>query len=138
MPMVSATDPRQDAPEGEMSMPTWLFWLQLGLSTTLAVLFVVMLVKTRQQSLDIRELQDKIAGIENRSALDRTTAIEDQLRSTSDRLQALERQGAQMAGLSAENNRLRLELKGLEGNLGKSGGALSPDDALAPLPPIKP
>ena len=119
-------------------MPSWLFWLQLGLTTTLAVLFVVMLVKTRQQSADLRGLQDKVAGMENRNALDRTTAIEDQLRSTSERLQALERQGAQVAALSAENNRLRLELRGLEGAMGKPGSVLPGDDPLAPLPPLKP
>ena len=136
--MVSASDRRQDPLDNEISMPSWLFWLQLGLTTTLAVLFVVMLVKTRQQSADIRSLQDKVAGIENRSALDRTTAIEDQLRSTSERLQALERQGAQVASLAAENNRLRLELRGLEGNLSKPGAGLPGDDTLAPLPPLKP
>jgi len=119
-------------------MPAWLFWLQLGLTTTLAVLFVVMLVKTRQQSVNIRDLQDKVVGIENRSALDRTTAIEDQLRSTSERLQALERMSAQMAGLSADNARLRQGLRGLEGNLSKPGAGQPADDSLAPLPPLKP
>jgi len=136
--MVSASDRRQDPIDNEISMPSWLFWLQLGLTTTLAVLFVVMLVKTRQQSADLRGLQDKVAGMENRNALDRTTAIEDQLRSTSERLQALERQGAQVAALSAENNRLRLELRGLEGAMGKPGSALPGDAPLAPLPPLKP
>lgn len=136
--MVSASDPRQDQLDNEIAMPAWLFWLQLGLTTTLAVLFVVMLVKTRQQSVNIRDLQDKVAGIENRSALDRTTAIEDQLRSTSERLQALERMGAQMAGLSADNARLRQELRGLEGSLSKPGAGMSPDDGIAPLPPLKP
>ncbi|MEB3276822.1 MAG: hypothetical protein VKM92_07640 [Cyanobacteriota bacterium] len=136
--MVSATDPRQDQLDNEIAMPSWLFWLQLGLTTTLAVLFVVMLVKTRQQSVNIRDLQDKVAGLENRSALDRTTAIEDQLRSTSERLQSLERLGAQMAGLSADNARLRQELRGLEGSLSKPAAGLPPDDTIAPLPPIKP
>ena len=73
--MVSATDQRREPFDNEMVMPTWLVWLQLGLSTTLAVLFVVMLVKTRQQSVNIRQLQDRVAGIENSRALDRTTAI---------------------------------------------------------------
>jgi hypothetical protein len=136
--MVSASDRRQDPLDPDIAMPTWLFWLQLGLTTTLAVLFVVMLVKTRQQSADIRSLQDKVAGMENRNALDRTTAIEDQLRSTSERLQALERQGAQLAALSAENNRLRLELRAQDNPANKPGAALPGDDVLAPLPPIKP
>lgn len=136
--MVSATDPRPEPLDNEMVMPTWLFWLQLGLSTTLAVLFVVTLVKTRQQSMAIRELQDKVAGIENRSALDRTTAIEDQLRSTSERLQALERISAQVSTLSAENNRLRLELQGADRAGGRATGLPPLDDGLTPPPPVKP
>jgi len=136
--MVSASDPRPEPLDNDIAMPAWLFWLQLGLTTTLAVLFVVMLVKTRQQSVNIRDLQDKVVGIENRSALDRTTAIEDQLRSTSERLQALERMSAQMAGLSADNARLRQGLRGLEGNLSKPGAGQPADDSLAPLPPLKP
>ena len=136
--MVSATDPRPEPLDNEMVMPTWLFWLQLGLSTTLAVLFVVTLVKTRQQSIAIRELQDKVAGMENRNALDRTTAIEDQLRSTSERLQALERQGAQLSGLMAENARLRQATPTPAEERG--GASLSPsgDAGLPPLPPLKP
>lgn len=118
-------------------MPTWLFWLQLGLSTTLAVLFVVMVVKTRQQSASLRQLQDKVAGIENSRALDRTTAIEDQLRTTAERLQSLERQGAQTAGLAAENARLRQEIQAFDSSMGKPGGG-TPADDIAPLPPIKP
>jgi len=138
MPVVSASDPRPEPFEGEIVIPAWLVWLQLGLSTTLAVLFVVMLVKTRQQGVAIQQLQDKIAGIENSRALDRTTAIEDQLRTTAERLQALERMGAQVSGLAAENTRLRQELRGLEGSVSKPSSQLPADDAIAPLPPIKP
>lgn len=136
--MFSASDQRPEPLDNEISMPAWLFWLQLGLSTTLAVLFVVVLVKTRQQSVAIRELQDKVAGIENSRALDRTTAIEDQLRMASERIQALERQGAQVAGLAGENARLKQELRSAEAGLGKSGGSSAFDDGLAPLPPLKP
>jgi replicative DNA helicase len=87
--------------------------------------------------VSIQQLQDKIAGIENSRALDRTTAIEDQLRTTAERLQALERMGAQVSGLAAENTRLRQELRGLEGSVAKPSNPQS-DDAIAPLPPIKP
>jgi len=138
MPMVSASDPRPEPFEGEIVIPAWLVWLQLGLSTTLAVLFVVMLVKTRQQGVAIQQLQDKIAGIENSRALDRTTAIEDQLRTTAERLQALERMGAQVSGLAADNSRLRQELRGLEGAVPKPANQPQADDAIAPLPPIRP
>jgi len=136
--MVSATDPRPEPLDNEMVMPTWLFWLQLGLSTMLAVLFVVTLVKTRQQSLAIRDLQDKIAGIENSRALDRTTAIEDQLRSTSERLQAVERQGAQMAALIAENARLRQAASKAAAERVVPTPPPALDGAVPPPPPIKP
>ena len=135
--MVSASNQRPEPIDAEMAMPTWLFWLQLGLSTTLAVLFVVMVVKPRQQSESIRQLQDKVAGIENSRALDRTTAIEDQLRTTAERLQSLERMGAQTAALAAENARLRLEIRSLNSSPSKAGGS-TPADDIAPLPPIKP
>lgn len=138
MPVASASEPRPEPFEGEIVIPAWLVWLQLGLSTTLAVLFVVMLVKTRQQSVSIQQLQDKIAGIENSRALDRTTAIEDQLRTTAERLQALERMGAQISGLATENSRLRQELQGVEGPAPRPSGQPPVDDAIAPLPPIKP
>jgi hypothetical protein len=138
MPVASASEHRPEPFEGEIVIPAWLVWLQLGLSTTLAVLFVVMLVKTRQQSVSIQQLQDKIAGIENSRALDRTTAIEDQLRTTAERLQALERMGARISGLAAENSRLQQELQGAEGPPIRPQGQPPLDDAIAPLPPIKP
>lgn len=138
MPVASASEHRPEPFEGEIVIPAWLVWLQLGLSTTLAVLFVVMLVKTRQQSVSIQQLQDKIAGIENSRALDRTTAIEDQLRTTAERLQALERMGARISGLATENSRLQQELQGAEGPPIRPPGQPPLDDAIAPLPPIKP
>jgi hypothetical protein len=143
--MVSASDQRPELLDSEMVVPAWLVWLQLGLSTTLAVLFVVMLVRSLQQSATIRQLQDRVAGIENSRALDRTTAIEDQLRTTAERIQVLERQGAQTAALAGENARLRQQLSSAQRGAGKSaatplgdGSGLSGDDAIAPLPPIKP
>ena len=138
MPMVSASNPRPEPFESEIGIPAWLVWLQLGLTTTLAVLFVVTLVKTRQQSLSIQQLQDKVAGLENGRALDRTTAIEDQLRTSAERLQALERMGAQVSGLAAENARLRQEVRGLEGSVGQPSVVPPVDDGIAPPPPVKP
>ena len=136
--MVSASEQRPEPLDNDMLMPAWLFWLQLGLSTTLAVLFVVMLVRTRQQSVNIRQLQEKVAGIENSRALERTSAVEDQLRSTAERLQELERSSARVAGLAAENTRLRQELRSLEGAMPKPGAGADFNEPIAPLPPIKP
>ena len=136
--MLSATDKRPDPLDNEMVMPTWLVWLQLGLSTTLAVLFVVVLVKARQQSVEIRQLEDRVAGFENSRALDRTTALEDQLRTTAERIQVLERQGAAAAALASENVRLRQDLNAAKSAAAKSGGADGLGDNLPPLPPPKP
>ena len=141
----SASDQRPELLDSEMVVPAWLVWLQLGLSTTLAVLFVVMLFKTVQQGATIRQLRDRVAGIENSRALDRTTAIEDQLRTTAERIQVLERQGAQTASLAADNARLRQQLRAAQRGAGKAttttdgaGPGLPGDDGIAPLPPIKP
>ncbi len=141
----SASDQRPELLDSEMVVPAWLVWLQLGLSTTLAVLFVVMLFKTVQQGATIRQLRDRVAGIENSRALDRTTAIEDQLRTTAERIQVLERQGAQAASLAADNARLRQQLRAAQRGAGKAttttdgaGPGLPGDDGIAPLPPIKP
>ena len=143
--MVSASDPRHELLDSEMAVPTWLVWLQLGLSTTLAVLFRVMHVRSVQQSSTIRQLKDRVEGIENSRALDRTTAIEDQLRSTADRIQVLERQAAQSAALAADNARLRQQLSTARRSTAGSGATssgeavgLPGDDGIAPLPPLKP
>jgi hypothetical protein len=138
--MLSATNKRPEPLDNAIILPGWLFWLQLGLTTTVAVLFLVMLVKARQQSAELRTLQDKVAGIENSRALDRTTAIEDQLRSTADRLQAVERLGAQMGSLIADNARLRQQVRLLEGGAAKPGAGAAAEGELPvpPLPPLKP
>jgi membrane protein implicated in regulation of membrane protease activity len=53
-------------------LPEWVAWLQVGLSALLAVLFLVMLSKARHQGARIQELQDRIQGLENTRALERT------------------------------------------------------------------
>ncbi len=136
--MVFATDDRPEPLDQPAGLPAWLVWLQLGLSTTLAVLFVVMLVKTREQSATLRDLQDRVAGLENGRALDRTTALEEQLRSTAARLQAVERMGARVSGLMADNARLRQEVRLKDGAGGQASGTPPAELAVPPLPPIKP
>lgn len=93
--------------------PDWVAWLQVGLSALLAVLFLVMLSKARQQGSRIQELQDRVEGLENTRALERTTGLEEQLRTTVERLQEVERSTTRINVLSADNEALRGELNQL-------------------------
>ena len=99
------------APSGSLPrLPEWVAWLQLGLTALLAVLFLAMLAKARQQGGRIQELQDRVEGLENTRALERTTGLEEQLRTTVERLQEVERSAARINVLSADNEALRNEL----------------------------
>ena len=85
----------------------WVPWLQAGVTAMLVVLFVVIVAKTRQQNATIRQLQERVQGLENSRALERTTGLEQQLRTTVERLQAVERNSARIEALSGENARDR-------------------------------
>ncbi len=101
----------------------------------LAVLFVVMVGKMRQQSSSIRALQERVQGLENSRALERTSGLEQQLRTTVERLQVVERSNAQLRALSSDNKLLNDQLRQLRA----SGTKLAPADELPPvLPPVKP
>jgi TolA-binding protein len=91
-------------------LPEWVAWLQLGLTVLLAVLFLATLAKARQQGARIQELQARLEGLENSRALEQTTGLEEQLRATVERLQAVERNSARIDVLSADNEVLRSEL----------------------------
>lgn len=128
--MVSMPDRNNLVP----SVPEWVNWLQAGLTTLLVVLFLVVMGKSRQQSADIRLLQERLQGLENARALDRTTGLEQQLRSTVERLQALERSSARLDAISAESSALRQELRQLRAAAAETR---SSEPTLAPLPPLK-
>jgi hypothetical protein len=98
-------------------LPDWVLWLQAGFTALVAVLFVALLVQTRQQTRRVQELQQRLQGLENSRALERTTGLEDQLRNTVERLQALERDSARIDVLQAETDALRDELRQLSRGL---------------------
>ena len=102
----------------------WAPWLQAGVTAMLVVLFLVIVGKSRQQNATIRQLQERVQGLENSRALDRTTGLEQQLRTTVERLQAVERNGTRIDGLSRETANLRAELSKLR--------AAGPNEAAAP------
>lgn len=118
----------------------WVPWLQAGVTAMLVVLFLVIVAKARQQSATIRQLQERVQGLENSRALDRTTGLEQQLRSTVERLQAVERNSVRIDGLSREAASLRAELSRLRGPAGTPNSVPSRGDeppVLPPLPPLK-
>ena len=115
------------------ALPEWVNWLQAGFTALLVVLFAVMLAKSREQSDNIRLLQQRVQGLENSRALERTTGLEQQLRSTVERLQSLERSAARIDGLTDDNAKLRQELRQLR-IAAQAPKALS--EPLAPLPPL--
>ena len=118
----------------------WAPWLQAGVTAMLVVLFLVIVGKSRQQNATIRQLQERVQGLENSRALDRTTGLEQQLRTTVERLQAVERNGTRIDGLSRETANMRAELSRSLGLAGAPNGAASRGDGpplLPPLPPLK-
>lgn len=123
-------------------LPEWMPWLQAGLTAMLAVLFLVMVGQSRQQSTQLRELQQRVQGLENSRALERTTALEQQLRSTAERLQALERANAQLESIRSDNSRLRRELQQLRQPTTASPTPTQPAPLVPttppPLPPLNP
>ncbi|MCP9886523.1 hypothetical protein KBY96_01020 [Cyanobium sp. ATX 6A2] len=110
-------------------LPDWVLWLQAGFTALVAVLFVALLLQTRQQGSKIQELQQRLQGLENSRALERTTGLEDQLRNAVERLQALERDSSRLDVLQAETDALSAQLR----QLGRAPAAAGTPSA-APVP----
>lgn len=119
----------------------WVPWLQAGVTAMLVVLFFVIVGKSRQQNATIRQLQERVQGLENSRALDRTTGLEQQLRSTVERLQAVERNGTRIDGLSRETANLRAELSKLRAARPSETTDPKTDElplGVPALPPVRP
>ncbi len=93
--------------------PQWLPWVQLSISTMLVVLFLVVLAKVREQATSIGELEQKLSTIENSRSQDRTTAMEQQLESMIQRLQALEKLSDHLREVDLQQQALKQELQQL-------------------------
>jgi hypothetical protein len=120
-------------------LPDWVLWLQAGFTALVAVLFVALLVETRQQSGRIQELQERLQGLENSRALERTTGLEEQLRAAVERLQALEGDSSRLDVLQAETDSLRDQLRELGSapvprSPGRPQAAVAPSAAPPPAP----
>ena len=123
-------------------LPTWMRWGGAGLTAMLAVLFLVLLAQMRQQSERLQTLQDRVQTLENARDLERTSALEEQLRSTVQRLQALEGLEQRLQRLSAEQDALKQQLRaGSAPNLEPLGSQdsapIRPGHTMPP-PPILP
>lgn len=94
-------------------LPNWFRWLGAGLTAMLGVLFVVLLQQVRQQAQTIQTIESRLQGLENARAVERTSALEQQLRATSERLQGLERLRGSLESLGQEQNQLRQEVRRL-------------------------
>ena len=92
-------------------LPTWMRRAGAGLTALVAVLFVVLLLQVRQQGERIQTLQDKLQTLENEKDLDRTNALEEQVRSTAERLQNLEGLEQTVQSLRSEQASLRAQLR---------------------------
>jgi TolA-binding protein len=82
-----------------------------ALTALLAVLFTVLMLQVRQQGQRLQSLQDRLQILENNQDLERTNALEEQLRSTVQRLQNLEGMAATLQRLSSEQESLRQQLR---------------------------
>jgi hypothetical protein len=125
--MVSITDREDDRsrrsppppvpgpPPPAAGLPPWTSWLQIGLSSMLAVLFVVILAKTREQGQQLMRLEQRLQGLENSRALDRTSVLEEQQRAMVGRLQSLEAGAQRLEALEQQQDQWRSALADLQG-----------------------
>ncbi|KEF41779.1 MAG: hypothetical protein ER33_09520 [Cyanobium sp. CACIAM 14] len=116
--MVSITDRQDDLsrhrPQTPPGPPAWTGWLQIGLSTMLGVLFLVMLAKAREQNQLLRRLEQRVQGLENSRALDRTSALEEQQRAMVQRLRTLEAGAGRLEAIEREQEQWRQSLADLQ------------------------
>lgn len=130
-PLAMATAPNR--PPASPELPEWAPWFQAGLSALLAVMFLVLVGKMRDQGSHIRTLQERVQGLENSRALEQTSGLEQQLRTAVARLQQLERSSGQVQNLVRQNQVFKEQLRQL-----KEAASVNPAGELPPLPPIKP
>ena len=103
-------------------------WGGAALTGTLAVLFIVLLQQVRLQGERIQSLQNRVQTLENARDLERTNALEEQLRATVRRLQGLESVRATLQQLRHEQDALRQQIRasdqaGLEEPLPEESGS---------------
>ena len=118
--------------EPEPTLPTWMRCGGAALTALLAVLFTVLMLQVRQQGQRLQSLQDRLQILENNQDLERTNALEEQLRSTVQRLQNLEGMEASLQRLSSEQESLRQLVR--SSSTAARQGRQDPEPMPLPLP----
>jgi TolA-binding protein len=135
--MVSITDHDDDGagrpPQAPVGPPVWTGWLQISLSTMLAVLFLVILSKTQEQNQRLMRLEQRLQGLENSRALDRTSVLEEQQRAMVGRLQTLESGAQRLEALERQQEQWRSALADMQGRAVRRPQA---DPDLFPVDPM--
>ena len=85
--------------------------LGAGLTALVAVLALVVLQQLQQQTSRSQALERRLQTLENRSDLERTQALEAQLRAVVQRLQGLEASAGQLQELALQQEDLRRQLQ---------------------------
>lgn len=115
-------------------LPTWMRRGGAALTALVAVLFVVVVIQVRHQGQRLQALQDRLQSLENNRDLERTNALEEQLRSTVQRLQSLEGMERTLQRLSSEQESLRQMISSGTAGLGSREPQLLPPPELLPVP----
>jgi hypothetical protein len=113
--------------------PPWLSWLQVGLTSMLAVLLAVSLVRSREQSIETQRLRQRIRVLESSRSFDRSAAQDEQIQAVIGRVQTLEEVVSRRLQAS-ERERQRLEQQLLELHTNPRPGRLTP--GIAPQGPM--
>ncbi len=108
--------PASPAPPGlEPPLPRWMRLLGAGLTALVAVLALVVLHQLQEQASRSQTLERRLQALENRRDLERTQALEAQLRAVVERLRGLEANSSQVQefALQVEDLRRQLQLQRL-------------------------
>ena len=139
--MASSSTSSQQAPGVPAAGPSLLLLaLPLTLSTLLLVLFAVVVNRQQQQAQQLAELQLRVQKLENSRALERTSVLEEQMRTMLTRLQAMEKGGQLLLALERQQQLLQQDLQQLRNSLiGRGGDSLDPSvDPSATSKPLRP
>ncbi len=98
-------------PGAEPPLPRWMRLIGAGLTALVAVLALVLLQQVHEQASRSQALERRLQDLENRRDLERTQALEAQLRAFAQRLQGLEASAGQVRELELQQQELRRQLQ---------------------------
>jgi hypothetical protein len=83
----------------------------------LLVLFAVVVNRQQEQAQQLAQLQQRVQALENSRAIERTSVLEEQMRTMLTRLQAMEKGGQLLQSLERQQLLLQQDLQQLRANL---------------------